>query len=181
MSPFRRCISIYRNLDPVWRDPKTGGKVFIGNKTAAHSKEILKANGIEAIVNCTQSISNRFEGDEDVEYYTFVIYRYMAELNPAKTHKGVLEFFLPVFKWIDAQLKRGRSVLIHCLAGAHRAGTTGTAYVMYAARMYDHMQAIRACQKCRPIVNPIHGLSGLLKQLGVGLNEANEAVRGKGE
>lgn len=95
-----------------------------------------------------------------------------TELNLKTSHKGVLEFFSPVFDWIDKQVSEGRSVLIHCLAGAHRAGTTGTAYVMHAAKVYDHSEAIKACQQCRPIVNPIYGMRLLLQRLGEAQNEA---------
>ena len=31
----------------------------------------------------------------------------------------------PVLEFINDVINRGQSVLVHCLAGAHRAGTTG--------------------------------------------------------
>jgi len=166
--------SRYRDLDPVWKHPKSGACVYIGNKTAAHSRDILKKHGITCIVNCTKTISNAFEetaGDEKgVAYYNFIIYRYLSELD-LRTDRGVLEFFMPVFSWIDKQVSEGRSVLIHCLAGAHRAGTTGTAYVMHAAKIYDHETAVAACKKCRPVVNPIYGMRDLLRQLGIAMRK----------
>ena len=40
--------------------------------------------------------------------------------------RGEVEPILkPVLEFIDDVIKRGESVLVHCLAGAHRAGTTG--------------------------------------------------------
>ena len=48
------------------------------------------------------------------------------------TPQGTLLFFSKVFAWIDHQVQAGRNVLVHCLAGAHRAGTLGVAYCMYA-------------------------------------------------
>ncbi|CAK0820699.1 unnamed protein product [Prorocentrum cordatum] len=53
---------------------------------------------------------------------------------------------------------------VHCLAGAHRAGTTGVAYTMHAADL-DHKTAIAACKACRPIVDPIGDLTSLLATL----------------
>lgn len=52
-------------------------------------------------------------------------------------------------------------MLIHCLAGAHRAGTTGTAFVMYATGMRRD-EAIRACKALRPAVDPFGELYELL-------------------
>ena len=37
----------------------------------------------------------------------------------------------PLFDFVDSKLGAGESVLIHCLAGAHRAGTAGTACLMH--------------------------------------------------
>jgi protein-tyrosine phosphatase len=43
-----------------------------------------------------------------------------------------LNFFKPCHDFIDEALKRGENVMVHCLAGAHRAGTTGVSYMMKA-------------------------------------------------
>ena len=49
-------------------------------------------------------------------------------------------------------------------AGAHRAGTTGTAWVMYASKLPSET-AIQACKACRPVVDPFGDLAKLLKKL----------------
>jgi len=36
-----------------------------------------------------------------------------------------------LFKFVDSELGAGNAVLVHCLAGAHRAGTAGTACLMH--------------------------------------------------
>ena len=51
------------------------------------------------------------------------------------TDKGVLRFFLPVFTFIENKVAMGGNVLIHCLAGAHRAGSTSVSWLMYANKM----------------------------------------------
>lgn len=156
----------YRDLDPVWQHPTTGARVFIGNATASGTRDILRQNDITCIVNCTSDMPLTFQGrDQSISYFRFNIYRFMSTLN-LSTHRGVLEFFLPVFDWIDACVAAGKNVLIHCLAGAHRAGTTGVAYTMHAANL-DHRTAILACKTCRPIVDPIGDLTELLAQLEV--------------
>ena len=56
--------------------------------------------------------------------------------------------------------------MVHCLAGAHRAGTTGVSYVMKAAEL-NMRDALLLTQQRRSIVNPIGGLSDLLGLLDV--------------
>jgi len=154
----------YRDLDAVWQHPETGAKVFIGNQTASKTRSILANAGITHIVNCTDDMPNAFEGkDPSISYFRFDIYRYYSDLD-LRTHKGVLHFFAKVFRWVDEAVANGHSVLIHCLAGAHRAGTTGTAYTMHASKL-DHKTAIKACKTCRAVVDPMGDLTDLLRQL----------------
>eukprot|EP00931_Biecheleriopsis_adriatica_P064625 TRINITY_DN39376_c0_g1_i1.p1 TRINITY_DN39376_c0_g1~~TRINITY_DN39376_c0_g1_i1.p1 ORF type:complete len:354 (-),score=70.88 TRINITY_DN39376_c0_g1_i1:78-1115(-) len=153
----------YRNLDPVWQHPASGARVFIGNKTAASSRLILQDNGISHVVNCTSDMPLFFSRDPSISYFRFDIYKFYRELD-FSNRTGVLDFFQPVFSWIDKAVAAGHSVLIHCLAGAHRAGTTGVAYVMHASGL-DHKTAIVACKTCRPIVDPIDKLTDLLASL----------------
>lgn len=49
--------------------------------------------------------------------------------------KIIVDFFMDMFRFIENALNEGQSVLVHCLAGAHRAGTTGIATLMYFAGM----------------------------------------------
>jgi len=49
-----------------------------------------------------------------------------------ETDEGVLRFFNPIFSFVEQQTELGNSILIHCLAGAHRAGTTGVSWLMFA-------------------------------------------------
>lgn len=46
------------------------------------------------------------------------------------TAEGVAQFFNPVHSFIDGAINDGKNVLVHCMAGAHRAGTTGVSYLM---------------------------------------------------
>ena len=80
------------------------------------------------------------------------------------TDKGVLRFFLPVFTWIEERTAAGGNVLIHCLAGAHRAGTTSCSWLMYANGM-KMGQAIAYGKKCRDAINPIGSFPELLMKL----------------
>ena len=75
-----------------------------------------------------------------------------------------MDGFLPVFNFIDENVSHGRSVLVHCLAGAHRAGTCGVAYLMYKANLGVD-EAIVVAKKCRPVIGPFATLLALLRYL----------------
>ena len=71
---------------------------------------------------------------------------------------------------IDRALENGHNVLIHCLAGAHRAGTTAIAYLMHRAKL-DVRSAIISAKLCRPIISPIGSFPNLLIRLDMALKE----------
>ena len=78
--------------------------------------------------------------------------------------EAVLAYFQRCHGWIQEALDGGNSVLIHCLAGAHRAGTTGVSWLMHAAEM-DRATATAAAQQLRNVVNPFGHLVGILEKL----------------
>ena len=45
--------------------------------------------------------------------------------------EDILAFFDPVFRFVDDATAVGGNVLIHCVAGAHRAGTMACAFLMH--------------------------------------------------
>ena len=72
-------------------------------------------------------------------------------------------FFAPVFEFVNTALSKGASVLIHCMAGAHRAGTTACAFVMHKHVGMTARDAIGCCKARRPVVDP--GISVRLMQV----------------
>lgn len=153
------------NLNAVFRHAGTGARVFIGNTTAAKTKAILLQHGITRVVNCKDpSDPNWHENDPDFSYLRFPIAHHWRVLGSNATSESVLNYFGKLFTWVDAQLADGKSVLIHCLAGAHRAGTTGVSYVMHAASL-NMTDAVAICQRQRPVVCPIGSFPQLLFRL----------------
>ena len=69
-------------------------------------------------------------------------------------------------------------MLIHCLAGAHRAGTTSVAYIMHAGRL-DVSTALAAAKQQRSIINPIGMFPDLLCTLDAALVEERAAEAGQ--
>jgi protein-tyrosine phosphatase len=84
------------------------------------------------------------------------------------SHVAVELVFLPKNVNQDA-IRHGGNVLVHCLAGAHRAGTTGCACLIYFANM-DVSNAIYTAKKLRPIIDPIGQLPEFLKKLKAALD-----------
>lgn len=106
-----------------------------------------------------KSSENFHEGKPGFVYFRFSIARWF--FSARQDAASILKFFQPVHKFIDDSIAGGHNVLIHCLAGAHRAGTTGISYLMHAADL-ERTKAITAAKRCRPIIDPISSLGELL-------------------
>jgi len=161
----------YDDLNKVFQHPTSGAGIYIGNHRAASSRETLGAHGIGHVVNCTDDLPLYFDGlagrpggmqyvPGDGRFHVATWWR-ARSAGKMETDAAVLEFFRPLFEWVDAALERGSSVLVHCLAGAHRAGTTGVALMMYRGKL-DAATATRTAQELRPVVNPMGSLGELL-------------------
>mmetsp|Transcript_2345 Transcript_2345/g.3946 ORF Transcript_2345/g.3946 Transcript_2345/m.3946 type:complete len:210 (-) Transcript_2345:149-778(-) len=158
----------WSNLDAIWRHPSDGGgTVYVGNYVAASNRKTLDERGITCVVNCQdQDSQNYFEKDPSITYFRFPVAR-LAVSRTAFDHRtgeGTLDGFLPVFNFIEENISAGRSVLVHCLAGAHRAGTCAVAYLMYKANLGVD-EAIAVAKKCRPVIGPFATLLALLRYL----------------
>lgn len=75
---------------------------------------------------------------------------------------------------IDKALDEGKGVLIHCLAGAHRAGTTGVLLIM-AKMKIESKEAIKVAKSLRRIIDPIVSLKTLLDKVDKAVKELNES------
>ena len=162
--------SRHSNVDAIWKDPGVGGggTVYVGNYMAASDRRTLDERGIVAVVNCQDENSqNYFENDDDddtptIQYHRFVVSRLAVswDLYPHPFHHG----FEQAFDFIQSNIDQGKSVLIHCLAGAHRAGTVGTAWLMYKTGT-GVSDALHMAKSCRPIIAPFGTLMELLHRL----------------
>ncbi|VDC07927.1 unnamed protein product [Peniophora sp. CBMAI 1063] len=68
----------------------------------------------------------------------------------------VLQHLIPAISFINAELEKGRGVLVHCQAGMSRSATIAAAYLMYT-RNIDVASAIEILQKARPQAQPNPG------------------------
>ncbi|OLP74310.1 Dual specificity protein phosphatase 1B, partial [Symbiodinium microadriaticum] len=63
-----------------------------------------------------------------------------------ETSEGARRYVSAVLSFLDAALDDGNNVLVHCYAGAHRAGTTAVAYLMHAHGI-SFASALKRAQK----------------------------------
>jgi len=159
----------YNDADCVYVHP-SGAKFYIGNRAMAESRDSLLRLGITRIVNCQEASSVNFhEGDRRFEYLRFPI-SFWKQQPQTNTPEGLLHYMNQgLFRWVDERLSEGNNVMVHCLAGAHRAGTSGVAYVMHASGL-DVRSALRAVQARRPVVDPIFDFKLLLETLDTALH-----------
>jgi protein-tyrosine phosphatase len=69
-----------------------------------------------------------------------------------------------MFEFINEAISSGQNVLLHCLAGAHRAGTTGVACIIHFAGL-NVEESVGIAKRCRPIIDPIGQLPEFLYRL----------------
>lgn len=125
--------------------------------------QVLRSHGITRIVNCTHGESKIPDYHRDkLSYYNFPISHWQLYVN--STNASVQVFTDPLFEFIDEAISNGQNVLVHCLAGAHRAGTTGVACLIHFAHL-NVEEAIAIAKRCRPIIDPIGQLPEFLYRL----------------
>ena len=161
----------YEDVSPIFRIPG-GGTFFIGNIRAAASLETLREHNITHIINAQDVDSENFHehtNGGEFAYLRFPIAHWWRAPDVA-TPAGVRAFYAPLFSFAERALQRGENVMVHCLAGAHRAGTSGISLVMYFMNL-SAPQAVGYVRERRPIVDPIGSFPDLLKRLEKALRE----------
>ena len=91
----------------------------------------------------------------------------------------IADFFQRMFQFIEEALNRNESVLIHCLAGAHRAGSCGVAVLMHFLDL-DLAKAVFLAKLCRPIIDPIGSLPKALLLLEEGFKSKRKKSESRG-
>lgn len=66
-------------------------------------------------------------------------------------------------------------MLVHCLAGAHRAGTAGVSCLMHLLKIRAP-EATRMAKTLRPAINPIGDFPALLDLLEKGMEQAGQQL-----
>ena len=147
----------HQTMNPIWQ---VGTAVlWLGGWHCANDWELMEEHNIKHVVNCTGPVPSHPDLGRKggTTFYRFMVTRGAEAPN-------VLDFFRPVFEGIVAALAAGKSVLIHCRAGAHRAGTTACAAIMHLAGLGAE-DATRLVKKSRQAVHISGDFQHLLKRL----------------
>ncbi|KAF8635395.1 hypothetical protein AX15_000395 [Amanita polypyramis BW_CC] len=116
--------------------------LWIGNLPSAQNTQLLKDHGIYSILS---AMRGRITINE-----TFI--RHQILLDDTED-ADVLVHLLPSIHFIEAELGKGRGVLVHCQAGISRSATIVAAYLMYS-RDLDTNAALELIKKARPNIEP---------------------------
>lgn len=151
----------YQILNAIWTHPGSQAKLYVGGVQAAQDRKVLDRHNISAVVNCTSTMRNYFEQAKDIKYYRFNIAHWPRHVDgeavkaeKPEGFKKLGEFVRPMFEFVMSALAAGESVLVHCLAGAHRAGTTGCLLLMMLEQL-NKDAAIRKAKDLRSCIDPI--------------------------
>lgn len=161
----------YNALDALFEHPG-GGALFVGNQIAASSMQQLRRHHITRVVNCTDSLPNYHERQGgSIDYIRFNIEQHHIL---AASDATALTFVEPMLAFVSESLSEGRNVLAHCVAGAHRAGTTGILCLMYFLRL-GALEATFQAKEKRPVIDSIGDLPDLLERLDRGWSGARQS------
>merc|ERR1719401_591555 len=131
----------------------------------ASNREALRSQGITRIVNCQDKDGkNHFEGDSELVYLRYTIGLWRNYPGVRDGGDGTWSFWEPLFSFVVQNLNEGNSVFVHCLAGAHRAGTAGVGLLMLLCN-WGPQEAVVAAKQLRPAIDPIGGFPELLQLL----------------
>mmetsp|Transcript_12078 Transcript_12078/g.26697 ORF Transcript_12078/g.26697 Transcript_12078/m.26697 type:complete len:280 (-) Transcript_12078:74-913(-) len=154
----------YKPCSAIWTHPTSGGQLFIANQASATSKDVLQEHKVGFIVNCLDYLGTPapFHDDPDVRYLYYPV-AYWREAASDRSPKSVARVLAPLLGSVRDNLEKGGSVMIHCLAGCHRAGTAGVAGLMELCNL-DFKSALCAAKVARPSVDPMAHLQALLRK-----------------
>ena len=105
-----------------------------------------------------------FRSDPSFRYLEYPIGHWRSTLSMSPKPAQTQAYFEPLFRFVEEELAAGNNVLIHCLAGAHRAGTAGVACLMHLCDL-ETSEAIAIAQTARPAIDPIGDFPKLLAAL----------------
>eukprot|EP00811_Abedinium_folium_P001850 NODE_11695_length_1270_cov_7.422572.p1 GENE.NODE_11695_length_1270_cov_7.422572~~NODE_11695_length_1270_cov_7.422572.p1 ORF type:complete len:307 (+),score=95.26 NODE_11695_length_1270_cov_7.422572:64-921(+) len=139
--PFtRRC---FRGPGPPAQEVVPG--VFLGGCKAADNSQEHVRLGITHVINATRHL--RTETDVEV---------LQLSLRDGDGEQDIASHFPKCITFIDAAIKQGGAVLVHCVRGVSRSATIVAAYVMHRARLSCD-EALALVKHARPRAQPRPG------------------------
>lgn len=122
------------------------GRLYIGSRSAALSREFFATKGIGVIVNCAQELSNPFRN--------VMLYKHIKLEDDVE--QDLFEEIPEAVKYIDDQLKK-TNVLVHCQMGMSRSAAIVVAYLLFKFEFSSVQAAIDYLKVQRYVVRPNKG------------------------
>merc|ERR1719242_2321438 len=132
-------------------------QLYLGSVHHALNLKVLKTLQITHIVNCTQSIENKF-GCQGITYCR-------VPVND-KASESILHYFVKAIRFIERVRgeqngKNANRIMIHCHAGISRSSTITIAYLMFSWKM-TMFDAIAHVHSKRYQIQPNQGFKNQL-------------------
>ncbi len=120
-------------------------RLFLGDSGVSRNREVLREEGIGAIVNVARECSNHFEGE-------LVYVHIPLEDSPHQDIRGAVE---TASRAISATMGDNTSVLVHCAAGDSRAPAVCIGFLM-CEKKATLLQAWKLVRRARAFARPSH-------------------------
>lgn len=150
-------------------------QLYLGNIHHALNLKVLRSLGITHIVNCTQSIENKFhskgigycrvpvndKSSESILHYFVKAIRFIEKVRGEATHSNDSSDSKDSNHSSDAVSNHSNRIMIHCHAGISRSSTITIAYLMFSWKM-TMFDAIAHVQSKRYQIQPNQGFKNQL-------------------
>jgi hypothetical protein len=142
-----------KQWDPVCS--KITDQLYLGSQTVSQDLVTMKREGITHILNCAGAICPVYHPNE----FAYRIL-YLAD----GVREDITCLLYDVIEWIDAALKGGGKVFIHCHQGVSRSSAMMIGYLMWKnGKGYQETQLF--VKERRPVSRPNSGFMGQLLEL----------------
>ena len=138
-------ILVSNGSSPIFADSapsKIRNNLYLGSHAHARSSAMMKAIGVNLIVNCTTTIPNYHEG---IEYKRFPLTD--VAQDPIEL------YFEDACLTITDAIQKGKTVFVHCEAGISRSASIVIAYLMKSENIV-FSDAFTSVRQVRPIIAP---------------------------
>ena len=125
--------------------------LYLGSIEASQDFNFISSNNISVIVNCSKDIDNKFsinllkpieEAPEIVQKWlydnSYYIKYYRIPVDDSGRDEDVEQFYIYVKNIIHViidEYKKGKNILVHCLAGNQRSAALVTVFIMYYKKL----------------------------------------------
>lgn len=130
-------------------------RIFIGNKYDAQNYDLLKENGIHAIINCAYELEN-------MEQYSDIAYIILPLKDCSSYELLYDDHFIKAFEFLCSAKKNSHAVLVHCGEGRSRSATIVLGALMHSTGMTFDTAYATVAEK-RPI-SPNMGFCLMLRE-----------------